>query len=156
MYETLTLSTNKGMAVDMNDAQNVAQAAAGAAAGGKMVSAKMLIFGLVFSAISSTSVMMALTMPTKRGDFFASIMATVFSSICGGAYVAVKTGMIDDLLAATTEQQVMFALAPIIGIAFVCGLPAWAIVRGLFVWTEARKNKGIDVLVDDVRKSWGR
>jgi hypothetical protein len=73
--------------------------------------------------------------------------------MCGGAYVATKFGMVDALLLAQTDIGKMFALSAIVGVAFVCGLPAWAIVRGLFVWTESRKNKGIDQLIHDAKEA---
>jgi len=141
----------------MNEARQAAElgaAAYGASkAGGAGAAVKYSLCGLILAAVSSASVVMSVTMPQNPRDFFASIMSTVISSMCGGAYVATKFGMLETLESAPNETARMFALAAIVGISFVCGLPAWAFVRGLFVWTESRKNKGIDVLIHDAKEA---
>lgn len=140
----------------MNEARHAAEmgaAAYGAGKAGAGTALKYTFGGLLFAAVSSACVVMSVTLPKTRGDFFASIMSTVFSSMCGGAYVATKFGMVDALLCAETDIGKMFALGAIVGVAFVCGLPAWALVRGLFVWTESRKNKGLDQIIHDAREA---
>jgi hypothetical protein len=146
--------TRKVAGVDMTDARQAAEVGATMAAAGKAAGSaaiKYTAVGLLFSAIASASVVMAMTMPKSRGDFFASMLSTVMASVCGGAYVSVKCGFLAALLAAQTDYEAAFSLGIIIGIAFLCGLPAWAIVRGLFVWTERRKTSGLDAMIADVR-----
>jgi hypothetical protein len=143
----------------MNDAQNLAGVAASSSGLGKAFaasSAKYAAGGLLIGTVSAVSVFMAVTMPKTKGDFFASILSTVMASMCGGAYASVKFGLLADVLNAATEAEAILAMGGVIGISFICGLPAWAVVRAIFIWTEARKNNGIDELLRDAKNIVGK
>jgi len=97
---------------------------------------------------------MALTMPSRKADFFAALISTVASSLAGGAYAVQYFDMLAAVILAPTMLHFYIALAQIGGMFFVCGLPGWILVRACFVWGEARKNKGIDTLIGYIRKVW--
>ena len=136
--------------VDMNDAGHMAQAAAGMGGAAMKHTAIAAGGGLTLGAI----IVMALTMPSKKSDFFAALISTVVSSLAGGAYAVKRFDMLVDVLLAPSDLHFYIALAQIGGMFFVCGLPGWILVRGFFVWSEARKNKGLDVIIGDARNMW--
>jgi hypothetical protein len=41
------------------------------------------------------------------------------------------------------------------GLVFVCGLPAWVIVRAWFAWSESRKDKALPEMVKEFREGTG-
>jgi hypothetical protein len=139
-----------GWVVDMNDAGHLAQAAAGMGGAAMKHTAIAAGGGLTLGAI----VVMSLTMPSKKIDFFSALISTVISSLAGGAYAVQKLGLLDAVVASPTMTHLYIALAQVGGMFFVCGLPGWILVRGFFVWSEARKNKGIDVIIGDARSMW--
>ncbi len=137
----------------MSEASNAAQAA-GAAMSAGSAAIKHTAFaaggGLTLGAI----IVMALTMPSKKSDFFAALISTVVSSLSIGAYAVQKLGLIDAVMTAQTMLHLYIALAQIGGVFFVCGLPGWVFVRSAFVFSEARKLKGLDVMIADIKQSW--
>ena len=137
----------------MSDAGNMAQAGAVAVSAGSAAAKHTAIAaggGLAMGAI----VVMSLTMPSRKIDFFAALISTVISSLCGGAYAVQYFDLLTGVLLAPTTAHLYLALAQVGGVFFVCGLPGWVLVRSIFVFTEARKNKGIDVLMADARGIW--
>lgn len=136
--------------MDMNDAGNMAQAGAVAVSAGSAAAKHTAIAaggGLAMGAI----VVMSLTMPNRKIDFFAALISTVISSLCGGAYAVQYFDLLAGVLLAPTMTHLYIALAQVGGVFFLCGLPGWVLVRSVFVFTEARKTKGIDVLVGDAK-----
>jgi hypothetical protein len=45
-----------------------------------------------------------------------------------------------------------FGAIALIGLAFACGLPGWAVVRWTFNFIDKRENAGLDEVVQDVKK----
>lgn len=90
-------------------------------------------------------VVMLMTLPKTGREFATALISTVVSSICGGAGVVrwfeLSSWAHDDL-----------GLIALLGLAFVCGLPAWIVVRALFNWSEARKTEGLPELVHELRE----
>lgn len=106
--------------------------------------------GLTLAAI----VVMSMTMPKNKGEFFVALISTVVSSLSGGAWVIQHFDLLSKVALATTEAELWICLAKLGGVFFVAGLPGWVVVRSAFVFTEARKSKGIDVLIRDTKKLW--
>ena len=136
--------------MDMNDAGHIAQAAAGVSGAAMKHTAIAAGGGLTLGAV----IVMALTMPSRKSDFFAALISTVASSIAGGAYAVQYFDMLSAVIQAQTPLHMYVALAQVGGLFFVCGLPGWVFVRAAFVWSEARKTKGIDVLIADAKNVW--
>ncbi|MNR33786.1 hypothetical protein D3C85_1514890 [compost metagenome] len=84
-----------------------------------------------------------MTLPKTVSEFCVALISTVISSLCGGAFVIRWLEMghwaNDDLG--------MIALG---GVVFLCGLPAWVLVRAWFKWTETRRDKDLGQLIQDV------
>lgn len=104
--------------------------------------------GLTLAAI----VVMSMTMPKNKGEFFVALISTVVSSLSGGALVIQHFDMLSKVVLAASETELWVCLAKLGGVFFVAGLPGWVVVRSAFVFTEARKTKGIDVLIRDTKK----
>ena len=98
------------------------------------------------SAILVTTVVMAMTLPKTAREFVVAMICTVVSSIGGGAFVIRWF----DLQHYAHDDIGLIALASII---FVCGLPAWVVVRGWFAYTEARKGRSLLELIREVREA---
>lgn len=89
-------------------------------------------------------VVMLLMRPRTRGEWAASLICTVVSSIAGGAAVVQYFG-----LEAWTQNYI--GLVALFGLVFSCGLPGWAVVRWLFNFIERRKAWDLADVVGDVR-----
>ncbi|VVO85823.1 hypothetical protein PS903_02010 [Pseudomonas fluorescens] len=102
---------------------------------------KLGAFGFV--AVLAAVVVMAMTLPKTVREFCVAMISTTISSICGGAFAIRWLGIghwaNDDLG--------MIALG---GLVFVCGLPAWVFVRAWFKWAEARRDKDLGQLIQDM------
>lgn len=94
------------------------------------------------AAILVTIVVMAMTLPKTAREFVVAMICTVVSSIGGGAFVIRWF----DLQHYALDDIGVVALA---GIIFVCGLPAWVMVRAWFVYAELRKHMS---LLDMIRE----
>ncbi|MCP9337633.1 hypothetical protein [Stutzerimonas xanthomarina] len=102
---------------------------------------KLGAFGFV--AILAAVVVMAMTLPKTVREFVVAMISTTVASLCGGAFVVRWLGIghwaNDDI-----------GMVAIGGLIFVCGLPAWVVVRAWFAWSEAKKDRQIDEIVDAV------
>ena len=98
------------------------------------------------SAILVTIVVMAMTLPKTAREFVVAMICTVVSSIGGGAFVIRWL----DLQHYARDEIGVIALTAVI---FVCGLPAWVVVRGWFAYTEARKGRSLLELIREVREA---
>ena len=96
------------------------------------------------SAILVTIVVMAMTLPKTAREFVVAMICTVVSSIGGGAFVIRWF----DLQHYAHDDIGLIALTSVI---FVCGLPAWVVVRGWFAYTEASKGRSLLELIRDIR-----
>lgn len=87
----------------------------------------------------ATIVVMLMTPPRSAREWAVGLICTVIGSVAGGAFV------IDHF----KLQQMMDSftgLLSVLGLAFACGLPAWAVVRWIFTYIERRDASKIDIL----------
>lgn len=47
----------------------------------------------------------------------------------------------------------MFGIAAMLALSFACGLPAWALVRALFVYLDKRRDADLVEIAKEVRES---
>ncbi|MNN38861.1 hypothetical protein D3C81_1528760 [compost metagenome] len=91
---------------------------------------------------------MAMTLPKTVREFVVAMTCTVVSSVCGGAFLVrwldIGSWVQDDI-----------GMLAICGLIFVCGLPAWVVVRAWFVWSEARKTSSLPDMVKEFREGTG-
>lgn len=91
---------------------------------------------------------MVMTLPKTPREFVVAMVSTVVSSVCGGAFLVrwlnIGHWVQDDV-----------GMIAICGLIFVCGLPAWVIVRAWFAWSEARKGVGLPELAREFRDGTG-
>lgn len=85
-----------------------------------------------------------MTPPRNVREWTVGLISTVLGSICGGAAVVQHFGL-------QSWAQDSVGLVAILGLCFVCGLPAWATVRWTFNWMEKRKDKDIGEVVADLK-----
>lgn len=102
---------------------------------------KLGAFGFV--AVLAAVVVMAMTLPKTPREFVVALISTVVSSIGGGAFVI-------RWLEIGHWAQDDVGLIGLMGVVFVCGLPAWVLVRALFAWSESKKDRQITEIVDAV------
>lgn len=103
---------------------------------------KLGAFGFV--AVLAAIVVMAMTLPKTVREFGVSLICTVMGSICGGAYVVSAMG-----IGSWVNDDI--GLMALLGIAFVCGLPAWLIVRAGFIYAELRKDMSIVEMITEFK-----
>ncbi len=102
---------------------------------------KLGAFGFV--AVLAAVVVMAMTLPKTVREFVVAMISTSVSSICGGAFVVRWLGIAHWV----NDDAGMIAIG---GIIFVCGLPAWVLVRAWFKWAEKRRDKDLAELATDL------
>jgi quinol-cytochrome oxidoreductase complex cytochrome b subunit len=102
---------------------------------------KLGAFGFV--AVLAAVVVMAMTLPKTVREFVVAMISTSVSSICGGAFVVRWL----DLGSWANDDVGVIALG---GIIFVCGLPAWVLVRAWFKWAEKRRDKDLTEIASDL------
>ena len=103
---------------------------------------KLGAFGFV--AVLAAIVVMAMTLPKTVREFGVSLICTVMGSICGGAYVVSAMG-----IGSWVNDDI--GLMALLGIAFACGLPAWLVVRAVFVYAELRKSMSIVEMITEFK-----
>lgn len=89
-------------------------------------------------------IVMLMTPPRSPREWAAGLISTVLGSICGGAAVVQHFG-----LQAWLGSYV--GLVALMGLAFACGLPAWAVVRWGFTWMEKRRDKDLGEVISDAK-----
>lgn len=96
---------------------------------------KLGLFGAA-SAVLVTIVVMAMTLPKTAREFVVAMISTVVASLGGGAFVIrwfdIGSWAHDDI-----------GLVALAGIIFVCGLPAWVMVRGWFVYAALSQHMSL-------------
>lgn len=107
---------------------------------------KLGAFG--FFAFLAAILVMVMTLPKTPREFVVSMTCTVVSSVCGGAFLVRWL----DIGSWVQDDIGMIALC---GVIFVCGLPAWVIVRAWFAWSESRKDKALPEMVKEFREGTG-
>lgn len=114
---------------------------ASTAAGGFALYKLGIAFG--FFALVAAIVVMAMTLPKTVREFVVAITCTLVGSLAGGSFVIRWF----DLGHWAGDDLGVIALG---GVIFVCGLPAWVLVRALYAWSEAKKDRQITEIVDAV------
>lgn len=114
---------------------------ASTAAGGLALYKLGIAFG--FFAVIAAVVVMAMTLPRSVREFVVAITSTLVGSLAGGSFVIRWL----DLAHWAGDDVGVIALG---GVIFVCGLPAWVLVRALYAWSESKKDRQIIEIVDAV------
>jgi hypothetical protein len=111
-----------------------ATSAAGAAIGWKMIGGLAGVLGA--GAAVSAIVVMLMTPPRSPREWAVGLISTVMGSIAGGAAVIQHYSL-------QAWMESFTGLLAVLGIAFSCGLPAWALVRWIFTYIQNRQGKDI-------------
>lgn len=90
-------------------------------------------------------VVMALTKPRDEREWRVALACTLVGSIGGGAalvrYLGIQHWVNDP-----------FGMVAMFALAFACGLPAWGLVRALFVFLNKRKDVDLIDIVKEVKE----
>lgn len=89
-------------------------------------------------------IVMLMTPPRSPREWAVGLISTVLGSICGGAAVVQHFGL-------HMWFQGYVGLVAILGLAFACGLPAWAVVRWVFTWIIKRQDKDLGEVIADAK-----
>jgi hypothetical protein len=122
--------------------QNMSEPISGAAAG---VAGWKVIGGLAGTGIGAglaAYIVMSMTKPKTDQEWHVALICTLVGSIGGGAALISWLGLqrwADDV----------FGLVGMFGIAFACGLPAWLIIRALFLYIDKRRDADITQIIAD-------
>jgi hypothetical protein len=122
--------------------QNMSEPISSAAAG---VAGWKVIGGLAGTGIGAglaAYIVMSMTKPKTDQEWHVALICTLVGSIGGGAALISWLGLqrwADDV----------FGLVGMFGIAFACGLPAWLIIRALFIYIDKRRDADITQIVAD-------
>ena len=90
-------------------------------------------------------IVMSMTKPKTDQEWHVALICTLVGSIGGGAALISWLGLqrwADDV----------FGLVGMFGIAFACGLPAWLIIRALFIYIEKRRDADIVEIVKEAKE----
>lgn len=90
-------------------------------------------------------VVMSMTKPATDKEFRLALACTLAGSMLGGAALIKYLGVerwADDLL----------GLAGMGGLMFACGLPAWALIRALFLFLDKRRDADLMQIAKEVRE----
>lgn len=87
---------------------------------------------------------MLMTPPRSAREWGVGLICTVIGSVCGGAFVVQHFQL-------HVWLDSFVGTVALIGLAFCCGLPAWAVVRWLFTWIERRQGKDLAEIADELR-----
>ena len=97
-----------------------------------------------FAAVLVTIVVMAMTLPKTAREFAVAMICTVVASLGCGAFLIRWF----DLQLWANDDIGLVALAAVI---FVCGLPAWVLVRGWFVYAELSKHMSLPDMIRELK-----
>ena len=89
-------------------------------------------------------IVMLMTPPRSPREWAVGLISTVLGSVCGGAAVVQHFG-----IQAWLGSYV--GLVALLGLAFACGLPAWAVVRWGFTWMIRREGKDLGEVIADAK-----
>jgi hypothetical protein len=125
--------------------QNMSEPISGAAAG---VAGWKVLGGLAGTGVGAglaAYIVMSMTKPKTDQEWRIALLCTLAGSIGGGAALISWLGLqrwADDV----------FGLVGMFGIAFTCGLPAWLIIRALFLYIDKKRDADITEIVKDVKE----
>lgn len=130
-------------------AQTMSEPISGAAAGVaglKALGASGVLAGI--GAGAAAFVVMAKTKPETDKEWRIALVSTVMGSIGGGGALVRYLGIQDWV-------QDPFGMMGMLGVVFLCGLPAWGLVRALFRYLDKRRDADLAEIVKEVKESIG-
>lgn len=89
-------------------------------------------------------VVMAMTKPKSDQEWRVALICTLVGSIGGGAALVRYLGI-------QHWAQDVFGIVAMLALSFACGLPAWALVRALFVYLDKRRDADLVEIAKDVK-----
>ncbi len=92
----------------------------------------------------ATLVVMCILRPRTQSEWIVGVISTVVASISGGAAVIQHFE-----LHQWANNPV--GLVAMLGLAFACGLPGWAVVRWAFNYFDKRRKADLMEVVEEVR-----
>lgn len=98
-------------------------------------------FGVTFA----SAVVMVLSPPKTRAEWFCAIVSTVFSSVSLGAYLATHFTRV-------LELPDLYAAQILGGLYFICGLPGWFTVRLIFHTMRRFQDKDALSILEEVKR----
>lgn len=96
------------------------------------------------AAVLVTIVVMAMTLPKTAREFVVAMISTVVFSLGGGSFVIRWF----ELQHWVNDPFGLVALAAVI---FVCGLPAWVLIRAWFVYAELSKHMSLPDMLRELK-----
>lgn len=90
-------------------------------------------------------IVMSMTKPKTNQEWHVAMICTLAGSIGGGAALISWLGL-------QRWANDVFGLVGMFGIAFACGLPAWLIIRALFLYIDKKRDADITEIVKDVKE----
>jgi hypothetical protein len=90
-------------------------------------------------------VVMAMTKPKTDQEWRVALICTLVGSIGGGAALVRYLGI-------QHWVQDPFGMVAMLAVVFACGLPAWALVRALFIFIDKRRDADLAQIVHDVKE----
>jgi hypothetical protein len=126
-----------------------ASSAAAGVAGWKLIGGAAGAAGI--GAGLAALIAMLMMSPRSAKEWAVGLTTTVIGSVAGGSFVIAHFNLAQKLFM-VTGAELYIGLMAAIGIAFACGLPAWALTRWLFTFIERRKDKDLAEIADEVRK----
>lgn len=91
-------------------------------------------------------VVMSMTKPKTDQEWRVALICTLVGSIGGGAALVRYLGIqhwIED----------PFGMVAMLLLVFACGLPAWALVRALFIFIDKRRDADLAQIIKDVKEA---
>lgn len=116
--------------------------AAGAAAGFKALGGAAGA-GAIGAGLAAV-VVMCLTTPRSPREWAVGLISTLVGSFGGGAALIMH-------LQLQTWASTPIGLVALLGVAFACGLPGWALVRLVFNYIAKRRDADIAEVVKEVK-----
>lgn len=99
--------------------------------------------GAIGAGLAAIVVMCVMT-PRDPKEWAIALISTVIASVCGGSAIVQYLGI-------QHWAYSHFGLIALLGLAFACGLPGWAVVRWTFNAIRRREGQGIDDLIKEAR-----
>lgn len=91
-------------------------------------------------------VVMSMTKPATDAEWRVALACTFAGSIGGGSVLIKYLGV-------ESWSGDLVGMAGLGGLMFACGLPAWALIRALFIYIDKKRDAGLDEIVKDVKEA---
>lgn len=93
----------------------------------------------------ATFVVMSMTRPRSDQEWRVALICTIVGSVGGGAALARYLGI-------QQWAQDPIGMVGLLCVVFTCGLPAWALVRALFLFLDKRKDADLLEVAQEIGK----